>query len=60
MTTLEPDENGNYICPYCTRTLISILREWLRKVTDYICHWCQIGFKVVSLETQEKGMEVFL
>jgi len=43
---LEPNEYGNYLCPYCNRVLTPIFRVWLCKVTDYICHWCQIGFDV--------------
>ena len=43
---LESDENGNYLCPHCTRVLTPILKIWLNKVTDYICHWCKIRFNV--------------
>ena len=46
MTKLEPDKNGNYPCPYCFHILTPIFAEWLLRVTDYICHWCQIGFKI--------------
>ena len=53
---LIPTEYGNYPCPYCKHVLTPILREWMNPpiVTDYICHRCQIGFKVViklSLES---------
>ena len=45
---LIPNEYGHQLCPYCHRTLVPILREWMSSpvVTDYICHHCQIGFKV--------------
>ena len=46
---LEPDKNGNYECPYCpNKSMVPILREWMNPpiVTDYICHHCQIGFKI--------------
>ena len=46
MGFLEPNEHGNYPCPYCKRILTAILREWIPAVTDYICHKCQIGFKI--------------
>lgn len=47
-TKLEPGEGGNFPCPYCGHYLIEIVREWMNppRVTDYICHHCQIGFKV--------------
>jgi len=47
MPKLEPNESGNYPCPYCNHTLTPIFKVWLHCVTDYICHTCQIGFKVV-------------
>ena len=45
---LEPNEYGYQLCPYCFRTLVPILREWMNPpaVTDYICLHCQIGFEV--------------
>lgn len=46
---LIPDEAGNYPCPYCpNKSMVPILREWRDppQVTDYICHRCQIGFKI--------------
>jgi len=43
---LEPNEHGNYPCPYCSYILTPILREWIPAITDYICHRCQIGFDV--------------
>jgi len=46
MAKLEPDKNGNYPCPYCNHTLTPIFREWIPAITDYICHHCQIGFKI--------------
>ena len=48
MGFLEPNEHGNYPCPYCDFILTPILREWMNPpaVTDYICHHCQIGFKI--------------
>ena len=46
MAKLEPNESGNYPCPYCNHILTPIFRVWLLRVTDYICHWCQIGFKI--------------
>ena len=48
MSFLEPNEHGNYPCPYCDFILTPILREWMNPpaVTDYICHHCQIGFKI--------------
>ena len=48
MSFLEPNEHGNYPCPYCDFILTPILREWMNPpaVTNYICHHCQIGFKI--------------
>ena len=48
MSKLEPDANGHFQCLYCSHSLVPILREWMDppKVTDYICHRCQIGFKI--------------
>ena len=48
MPKLEPNEYGNYPCPYCNFILTPILREWMNPpaVTDYVCHRCQIGFKM--------------
>jgi len=43
---LEPDEGGHYPCPYCERVLTPIFRMWIPRVTDYICSFCKIGFKV--------------
>ena len=50
MAKLEPNEHGNYLCPYCDHALTPILREWLKppRVTDYVCHWCKIGFEVAT------------
>ena len=45
---LIPNESGNYPCPYCNHTLTPIFREWLLAITDYICHWCKIGFKIAN------------
>lgn len=46
--TLEPNEYGNMPCPYCDKIFTPILREWMKppRVTDYICHWCKMGFKI--------------
>ena len=48
MSLLVPTEHGNFSCPYCDHILTSIFREWmdLPVVIGYICHWCQIGFKI--------------
>ncbi len=54
---LEPNEQGRQLCPYCSHTLVPILREWMNPpaVTDYLCLRCQIGFKI-----QLKGIEKYL
>ena len=46
--TLEPNEYGNYPCPYCGFILTAILREWMNPphVTDYVCHRCKIMFEI--------------
>jgi len=49
VTKLEPNEHGNYLCPYCTYALTPIFREWIPAITDYICHHCQIGFQISQL-----------
>ena len=48
MTKLNPNKYGNYPCPHCSNILTPILREWMKPpmVTDYICHHCQVGFKI--------------
>lgn len=51
---LEPDMNGHLLCPYCFRILTPIVREWIPAITDYICHWCQIGFKVSREESIDR------
>jgi len=45
---LKPNKYGNYQGPYCSYILTPILREWMNppQITDYLCHHCQIGFKV--------------
>ena len=43
---LEPNEHGNFLCPYCSFTLTPIFRVWLNQVTDYICHRCKKGFEI--------------
>lgn len=50
---LNPNENGNFPCPYCGNILTAIFKEWLQYVTDYICHRCQKGFKV---RKEEEGI----
>ena len=57
MSFLHPNKQGHQLCPYCHHTLVPILREWMNPpiVTDYICHHCQIGFKI-----QLKGIEMWL
>ncbi|KKL75797.1 hypothetical protein LCGC14_2051290 [marine sediment metagenome] len=55
MTKLEPNENGNYLCPYCTRVLTPVIKEWIPAVTDHICHWCKIRFNVFK-----KGIMTYL
>lgn len=47
-TTLEPNEHGVLLCPYCDWALTGIVREWMKPpaITDYVCHHCQIGFKI--------------
>jgi len=52
---LEPNEHGNYPCPYCGYILTAIFREWLPGITDYICHHCQIGFKIKTYGPIEIG-----
>jgi len=56
---LIPNEQGHQLCPYCHRTLVPVLREWMKPpvVTDYICHHCQIGFKI-KLPGIEKFMTI--
>jgi len=60
MAKLEPNEGGNYPCPYCERILTPILREWMKppRVTDYVCHRCKIGFKV-AFEGAQKDIISF-
>jgi len=58
---LEPNEHGNYPCPYCGKddgyVLTPIVREWMDPPRiDYVCHRCKIMFK-----TKVKGsLEAFL
>ena len=54
MAKLEPNGYGNYPCPYCSFILTPIVRVWMKppRVTDYICHRCQIGFKVAQTTTK--------
>ena len=40
------DKNGHYHCPHCDRIVIPIFAEWLPGVTGYVCHYCQIRFKI--------------
>ena len=46
MTKWYSDKNGHYHCPHCDRIVTPIFRVWLLRVTDYVCHHCQIGFKI--------------
>ena len=46
MAKLEPNEHGNYPCPYCTHILTAIIKVWIPEISDYICHRCQIGFEI--------------
>lgn len=52
---LTPNEHGNYPCPHCTHILTPIFRVWLLIITDYICHYCQIGFKINPYNGKQSG-----
>ncbi|KKN20194.1 hypothetical protein LCGC14_0938200 [marine sediment metagenome] len=52
MTKLEQNENGNYLCPHCKSVLTPIIKDWMNAITDYLCHQCKVGLKVL----EERGI----
>ena len=53
--TLEPNEHGNYPCPYCSFILTPIVREWMDPPgIDYVCLRCKIMFKTKINNSLEK------
>ncbi len=52
---LEPNEHGNYLCPYCSHALTPVFKEWLNTITDYICHRCKKRFNVFKSGIKSKN-----
>lgn len=44
---IHSDKNGHYFCTDCDRILTVVFAEWLPGVIMFICHHCQIKFKVI-------------
>lgn len=57
---LNPNEHGNYPCPYCGYILTAIFKVWVLAVTDYICHRCQKGFKIIEQRFRKQTLMGFI